>query len=214
MAKRPSLLAGERQKGESDRAIQACNDYLRMGPGRSLTKLLKKYSKLRRNAAPTSSIDTLTSWSAAHAWQVRASAYDAEAEAAKNEKRRQVMEHGLALDYERVTRLKRLARLLEEQIYKMGEGGESLPNVWIADVKQIGSGEDAERVDLVRFNAAILAEYRAAMADLAAETGGRKQRHELTGANGQPIEHRDVTGLTDEELANIARSGSARATKA
>lgn len=32
------LLAGQRQPGEKGRAMSACNDYLLMGPGRSLRK--------------------------------------------------------------------------------------------------------------------------------------------------------------------------------
>lgn len=38
-------------------------------------------------------------------------------------------------------------------------------------------------------------------------------RSELTGANGGPIEHKNVTELTDDELANIAAGGSTRASK-
>ena len=35
------LLAGRRQKGESSRAVQGCNDFLRMGPGRSIAALAR-----------------------------------------------------------------------------------------------------------------------------------------------------------------------------
>lgn len=203
--KRPELLAGERKPSETDRAVQACNDYLRMGAGRSLRKLLQKYGKTRRNTTPTDSFDTLANWSSSFEWQLRAAAYDAETEAAKNEKRRQVMEQGLALDFERVTKLKRLARFLEGQIFASSQeddgtdaSGTEYPNVWLKDVKQIGSGEDAERVDLVRFNASILAEYRAALADLAAETGGRKQKVDHLIANI------DYSRLSDHQLQRIA----------
>jgi hypothetical protein len=210
--KRPALLAGERGEHETDRAVQACNDYLRLGPGRSLPKLLKKLGKTRKNSeSPTDSYNTLERWSSDYGWPARASAYDADLEAVKNEKRRQVMEQGLALDHERVVKLKRLARFLEEQIFAEGkadksdvmdgadgvDGGHTYPNVWLADVKQIGSGESAERVDLVRFNASILAEYRAALADLAAETGGRRQRVDHAVANI------DYGKLSDDQLQRI-----------
>lgn len=205
--KRPELLAGEYKDNETPRAVQACNDYLRMGPGRSLSKLLAKYARNHKKTQPTESFDTLKGWSADYDWQLRAAAYDAETEVAKNEKRRQVMEQGLALDFERVTKLKRLARFLEGQIFAKQHGddqsgdedgvtGAQYPHVWLKDVKQIGSGEDAERVDLVRFNAAILAEYRAALADLAAETGGRKQKSEVLNI--------DLSKLSDDQLARIA----------
>ena len=49
MGRMVQLLAGERCEGESDRAVVACNDYLRLGPGRSLRKLLKKPGKTRQN---------------------------------------------------------------------------------------------------------------------------------------------------------------------
>ena len=46
-------LYGQRQKGESDNAVIACNDYLRMGPGRSLAKLLGRYQNAIENSSPT-----------------------------------------------------------------------------------------------------------------------------------------------------------------
>jgi hypothetical protein len=61
-------------------------------------------------------------------------------------------------------------------------------NVWVPDVKQIGSGADAERVDIEHFNSAIISEYRATLDDIAKETGGRvqKQQTDLT-SGGKPI---------------------------
>lgn len=207
--KRPSLLAGERKDNESDRAVQACNDYLRMGPARSLPKLQAKYTKSHKTTQPTESLDTIKRWSTEFDWQLRASAYDAELEAEKNEKRRQVFEQGLALDYERVTKLKRLASFLEKQIldeidaalsvnapYSPPPGFENY-KVWLPDVKQIGSGEDAERVDIVRFNAALISEFRAALDDLAKETGGRRQKVDHL------ISNLDYRRLTDDQIDRI-----------
>jgi hypothetical protein len=229
MAKRPELLAGERKDNETDRAVQSCNDYLRMGPARSLSKLLIKYGKTRQNTVPTDSIDTLNNWSRSFDWQIRASAYDSELEQAKNEKRKQVIEQGLALDYERVTKLKKLAQFLEKQIYDEAPEPESMSTeeligatlagsaprvvpvgfeqhkVWLPDVKQVGSGENAERVDIVKFNSALIAEYRSTLADLAAETGGRRQKQEVehTGKDGGPIQttvKHDLSRLSVDEL--------------
>lgn len=219
--KRPSLLAGERKDNESDRAAQACNDYLRLGPARSLSKLVQKYAKRNQKEPATDSESTLKKWSAEFEWQLRASAYDAELEAEKNEKRRQVFEQGLALDYERVTKLKRLASFLEKQIldeiqaptyasaedaidaalsgnapYAPPPGFENY-KVWLPDVKQIGSGEDAERVDIVRFNAALISEFRAALDDLAKETGGRRQKVDHL------ISNLDYRRLTDDQIDRI-----------
>lgn len=118
-------------------------------------------------------------------WAERATAFDATWEARKNAERAAVMEYGLSLDYERVRRLLRLADFLEAQLFERGENGE-YHNVWLPDVKAIGSGEFAERVDIERFNSALLAEYRAVLDDIAKETGGRIKRADVT-TGGKPL---------------------------
>ena len=199
MSKEVELLAGAPFDGESQKAIKACNDYLRMGGLRSLPKLHKKYTKTHKNTPPTSSLDTLKKWSSDFDWQARAAEYDAELEDRKNERRSAVMEKALALDYERVAKLKKLASFLEGQIYEKDDDG-NYPRVWVPDVKQIGGGEHAERVDIVRFNASLVSEYRSTLDDLAKETGGRKQKSEVTGKDGGPIQVDDI-GLSDDERA-------------
>lgn len=177
------LLTGERQERESKNALLACNDYLWLGPGRSLAALLKFYAETGQNRPPTRSKATLKEWSQRFGWQERARGYDAAMEQARQDaaaefarqqeaRRREIMQSGLALDYERVQRLKDLADLLETEIYSRVE--ERLVNLWLADAKQIGSGELAERFDLVRFNAPIIEQLRGVWDDLARETGGRK----------------------------------------
>ena len=192
------LLAGERKDGETDRAAQACNDYLRMGAGRSLRKLAQKYSKAKRNQAVTTSEGTLFEWSAKHDWAERASEYDVGLERERNERRRQEFEAGLALDFERVNKLKRLSLFLERQIYEKAESertimidGEPMviepitpyPNVWLRDVKAV----DKEKVEIVRFNAAIFEQFRGALDDLAKETGGRKTEVKHGGDKNNPV---------------------------
>jgi len=202
------LLAGERQESESGRAVLACNDYLRMGPGRSLPKLLQKYTKTSRNQPPTDSLATLKEWSTTFDWRDRATEYDATREAEKNERRRKEFDAGLALDFERVRKLKRLALFLEKQIYEQedpaalitaatSEDGEMeisvsaspYPNVWVRDVKAVNN----QRVYIFRFNQAILSEYRAALDDLAKEVGDRKQRVDM--------EHRGSLAFTADDAA-------------
>jgi hypothetical protein len=83
-----ALLAGKRQKGETYRAVIACNDWLLMGPGRSLRALWRQYSKIPQkapNQPPTRSYNTLKKWSRRHNWQKRAKLYDAEQERLKIE---------------------------------------------------------------------------------------------------------------------------------
>lgn len=186
MSKQVTLLSGQAQNGESKKAIIACNDYLRMGAGRSLVALEKKYTESSQTRPPTASIGTLKAWSTEYSWVERASAYDAILEDAKDARRKAIMESGFALDYERVVELKRMAAFLSGQIYEQGEG-DVYHNVWVADVKQIGSGEFAERVDIERFNGEIFSQLRGALDDLAKETGGRKQKTEITGKDGEPL---------------------------
>lgn len=197
------LLAGSRQKSESYKAIQACNDYLRLGPGRTLPALVQIYTKGSEKQPPTRSYGTLKKWAATYHWRDRGAEYDVGRERQKNEYARQMMMSGLAVPFERVEKLKVLAGFLEGQLYEQDEEG-VYHNVWLPDVKQIGAGPNAERVDIERFNAAIISEFRAALGDLAKETGGRVRKAEITGAEGGPIEMKqepiDLSGLSDSEL--------------
>lgn len=198
MAKRVELLVGERNPRESRKAMIACNDFLRMGPGRTLVSLFQVYSQTPENAA-TKSKNTLGDWSKRYNWQARAELYDAEMDARKTEeaerRRVEILNSGFALDYERVMALKEIADLLltdiREQVDVESVGDNppvsTRPNVWLADVKQIGGGEDAERVDIVRFNAALFEQFRAALEDIAKETGGRINKTEITGKDGGSI---------------------------
>lgn len=181
------LIEGERQEKETKKAMQACNDYLRLGPGRSLAKLHHLYTEDTPEKPPTRSINTLKRWSTDFDWPTRATAYDIRIEQLKTAEaeRRQLeaMQTGLALDYERVLKLKHLASTLAAEIW--ADNGEFIQDaVWVPDVKQIGGGEFAERVDIVRFNRPILEEFRAILDDLAKETGGRRQKTDLDVTSG------------------------------
>lgn len=183
-AKAIQPLNGERQKSESDNAVLACNDYLRMGGNRSLARLVVEYTKTDQNQPITESLQTLKGWSTKFDWQSRAALYDAEIERQKDEQAKANMQKYLALDYWRVQKLVELADFLEKQLYEQGTdllGNPVYHNIWVPDVKQVGSGEFAEKVDIERFNAPLISEYRATLDDIAKETGGRvkkdKQEH-------------------------------------
>lgn len=192
------LLAGQRQKSESSRAVQACNDYLRLGPGRSLADLSRQYQDTPENTTPTTKVNTLHKWAQRYGWQARAEALDAGLEQRKNERADEIMQSGLALAHERVDTLKNLAAFLLGQIYEQGADGD-YHNVWLPDVKQIGSGEYAERVDIERFNGAIIEQLRGTLDDLAKETGGRKQKHEFEGL----VKNLDLSTLTDDQIDRL-----------
>lgn len=194
------LLAGEKLERETKRATQACNDYLRMGAGRSLLKLHRTYAEYGPEKPPTRHLATLKIWSSSFAWQERAVAYDAEIERQKNEyteqRRREAMETALALDYERVLELKRMFGLLDRELYETDEKGNIIgfkrETVWVPDVKQIGGGQFATQVDIERFNRAIFEIRRGLLDDLAKETGGRKQFTEMDVNLARRIEFFDV----------------------
>lgn len=197
------LLAGERKERESTKAIQACNDYLLMGPGRSLQKLHRIYIGYTSEKPPVSHLRTLAEWSRRYEWQARAALYDTAIQEQKITFAAEAIQTGLASTYERVLALKKLADSLTTEIWE--PGGNLVPGkVWLNDAKQIGKGPYAERIDLIRFNAPLIEQYRGVLDDLARETGGRKQQFEHSGPGGGPIKTEDV-GLTDEErLARIA----------
>lgn len=167
---------------ESPKARQAWADYLALGDGRSLEKLLALYRSCSE-PAPTGQMTTLKLWSRAFGWQSRlqaiADAAAAEAEAAIQARRREVLETGLALDYERVDALKGLARKLLDEV----DAG----RLWLPDVKAIGSGENAERVDIERFNGSLVEQLRGALDDLAKEKGERVKKLEHSGPGGVPV---------------------------
>lgn len=190
----------DRRATETKPAYAALCDYCQMGAGRSLAALLDRYQTATK-PPPTKREKTLKDWSRFNEWQARAGAYDkavAEAmEQALQAKRREVMEEGLALDFERVRALKRLADLLESEVYEEDKR-------WVPDVKGIGKGEDFERVDIVRFNPAVIDQFRGTLDDIAKEVGDRKQKTELTGKDGGPIEHKAV-GQPLDDGARVTR---------
>ena len=82
--------AGAAASGEPQKAYAAFLDYCRLGPGRSLAKLLDRYqsaSKARPDSAPvlppTKRLATLKGWSARFTWQTRVEAWDTAQQAAE-----------------------------------------------------------------------------------------------------------------------------------
>jgi hypothetical protein len=178
------LLAGEKQRGETSKAIQACNDYLRMGSGRSLRDLAKQYHKMPQNATPTRSFDTLGAWSGRYDWQERAKAYDALVDERKTAEAEAVMQEGLALAHNRVKMLKELALKVRDAV--------------VSEV--VAKGKTVEVLDTATGHL-----LRGILDDIAKETGGRVSKQEVTGAGGGPIETRSLDGQSrDRAIASLA----------
>lgn len=173
-------LVGDRQARESKKAVIACNDYLRMGPGRSLNKLVQKYNENSTEKPPSKHRATLAKWSGRFEWVMRSEEYDAQQDKVKSQVADEIMRTGLALAYMRVEELNWLFTLLKEQITEKRK-------LWVHDVKQIGQGENAERVDIERYNTSLITDLRGVLDDLAKETGGRIKKTEHSGPEGNAI---------------------------
>ena len=187
--KKLTLLAGKRLSNENNRKVMACNDYIRMGAGRSVRKLHKRYQAMRDEGTvlpPTARLSTLDVWSSSFGWVARAEEYDATIENERREHVKAIMNSGLAAEHERVDLLKKIGDTLVEQLFEEGEGG-VLHNLWMPDVKQIGSGKNITRVDIEKYNASLIDNIRGVLDDLAKETGGRVQKKDLT-TKGEKIE--------------------------
>lgn len=214
----PAERATANGKPETKRANQALRDYLMMGSGRSLNKLLAMYAQDLN--PPTRSHKSMSRWSVIYEWVARADTFDeiqhAKVQAEYDARRKQIMETGLALDHERIEKLKQLHTKLDG--YLLDE-----ENVWLRDAKSIrvGSsiektGEDKftvvgeyERIDLIAFNAPLIGKILETIDALAAETGGRVRKTELTGKNGGPIRTSEspvnLAALNNEELEELER---------
>ena len=152
---------------ETNRARQAFDDYFNLGPGRSLSGLAKRFQKYTKATPPTTHLRTLKKWSKELEWQRRIGEREAEIQAAVLEGIKQnATEIGYAIFQKRIHDLNRLGELLLGEVLDDDKR-------WLADVKQIGSGEYAERVDIVRFNSTLIEQFRKTLDDIAAETGGR-----------------------------------------
>jgi hypothetical protein len=152
---------------ESSKAYAAYEVYRELGAERSIEKVSQKHTK---------SIPLLKSWSSKYQWVARAAEWDREQERLREEARQveiqKVMSEGYAATHNRVKDLNKLARKQWKDLQKK-------ELVWLPDVKSIGSGEFAERVDLIRYNAALSAEFRASLDDIAKEVGGRVKKSEV-----------------------------------
>lgn len=159
-------------------------------------------------------------------WRKRADAWDdfvaEEARRMDAARRKQILSSGYAKKEARIALLNQVAALLggdpnlrlnqelgnsalalsptTGELEETAPGGEVFEEDkrWLPDVKSIGAGEFAERVDIVRFNEGIINQLRGTLADLAAEVGDRKQQNQNTNLD------LDLSTLTDEQIERIA----------
>lgn len=114
-----------------------------------------------------------------------------------------ILTEGYALMHRRVEALKNLSLKLE--VYLSDE-----QKVWLPDVKAIGNGPDAERVDLIQFNDALIREYRATFDDLAKELGQRVKKQEIEHSWADTLDFEYDSLLA--ELGGLPDAGKEQAT--
>lgn len=165
----------EQMDGESPLWYRRFTTFRLMMPVRSIAAVFQQEEESRgkqRTDPPGPWYEIARQWK----WEERAAAWDkhesdtlAKVIAAERAK---VLTSGYALMHKRVEQLNALV----EQLIEMATHKE---NVWVPDVKSIGTGSTAERVDLVQFNDALFREIRAHFADIAAELGERVKKKEV-----------------------------------
>lgn len=187
---------------ETIKARKGFEDYYNLGPGRSLDLLIEEYEKLPKGKAPTLRRATLGTWSVKYRWQERVIQRDAEVALAQFEEiKAKAKETGYANDFMRIWDLGKIAEKLKAEI----EAGK----IWLNDVKSIGQGKDAERVDIVRFNEGLLRQFDHYLDSIAKEMGGRQKNVNFSDAGGQAFEeHRQRYDQLVDDVYGLPAEGS------
>ena len=156
---------------ETPKAAAAFYEYCLLGADRSLAKLARKLGR------PAGYARHLETWSSQHSWQDRVRLYDAEQAKVQDviiaEERARILKSRYALMHKRV-------ELLDRKIQQLVDITDAEKGIWIPDVKSVGTGPDAERVDLVQFNSDAFKELREFLDDIAAELGERVKKADTT----------------------------------
>lgn len=170
----------EKQDGESSVWYRRFSRYLLMFPKRSVAAVYNEENnepdhgeenreKPRKSEPPGHWYEMAKQWK----WEERAEAWDAAQFAEEEKIKKRVIQTKWALQHRRILALQEVAQSLLDM---MGDENK----VWVPDVKSIGSGPDAERVDLVQFNSDLYKEFREYISDIAEEVGGRVKKQETT----------------------------------
>lgn len=166
----------ERLEGEPNRWWQRFERFRVVGPDRSILAVFNEWRLAKSRNVSRSAPKTWRERALEWQWRERAEAWDehcrARASAEAEAERLRILSTGYAQQHERVRSLDGVAALLLEELRDDDKR-------WLPDVKSIGSGVTAERVDIVRFNAQIIEQFRKTLEDIAAEMGERVQQHKI-----------------------------------
>lgn len=167
----------ERMEGESPLWYRRFERYRLMELVRSIAAVFQEEETERNREKPRTKptgdwYEIAKQWQ----WEERAAAWDAyqdeQLEKQILAERKKVLKSHYALMHKRVQELDELATLLRKEIHEKEK-------YYLTDVKQIGYGEFAERVDLEVFNDKLISEFRATLTDIAAEMGERVKKQEV-----------------------------------
>jgi len=178
----------DRRAGETARAHAALMDYCRLGPARSLAKLLDRYQSANEPYT-TRRLPTLAGWSSRFAWQERVAAWDM----AEEEKRQALWEE-------------RRRQMLEAD-WSQGGKLRDLGDRILGEAPRYITRTETRRDD---GSLVITLEIDAGLAIKAIQAGSQLQRL----ATDEPTEHVALSGAALDaviaaELARLANSGKA-----
>lgn len=176
------LLAGEREPNESDLMVLCCNEFLRLGPRRTLKKLAKHLVATGLNARLQSE-DAINQYCWRFKWKYRARLYDAQMESDHHLQHKDAWEaitrNTVAQSHVRIAKLLALAQALEEIMYNSdvddaphNHENSGFRDLWVKKVAKNGS-------EYHEFNSALVEQYRGVLRDIAEEAGGRKAALDL-----------------------------------
>jgi hypothetical protein len=194
------LEGGQREMRPANLCLR---DYLDLGAGRTPAALLAQYVAQPPPGRALPTPRQISGWMRRYAWEQRACRFDelrSQRERAElATRRREMLERGVAQTHERVAELKQAYALLKKYLQR-----EDL--VWQVEVKYMRVEDGRyERVENLRFNAALFNQARALLADLARETGGRVLKTEISLPGPEPITY-DFSGLSKSELKDLEKS--------
>lgn len=178
-------MSDEQQTNESERLpgepllwYRRYQRYKLMQPTRSVAKVFQeeeaeKNGEKQRTKPIGEWYEQAKKWQ----WEARAAAWD-EQQMRDLEKeiaaaRARVFTRGYARMDRRIQDLDALAEALYAEALDPDKR-------WLPDVKSVGTGPTAERVDLIQFNGELIREFRATLTDIAAEMGERVKKTELS----------------------------------
>lgn len=176
--------------------------YVYLGPSRSLMAVYRVEAKTKKSAkererarnVPGAWFVAVKRWD----WRTRADAFD-DAERKKRDalyaaRSDEILQAGFAQRFTRIAELNHLAELLQAELFTEDKR-------WLPDAKWIG-GDAGERVDTVRFNSAVVEQFRETLEDIAIEMGERVRGVKVSGSLG-------IAQMTADDLAKAAAEADA-----